>query len=141
VNSITKVLTATDTGANGGHQAGSLIPKDKDILAFFPSLDSTTLNPRAKIEVFDSELDELFELNFIYYNGRKLGKPGKDEYRLTGMTRYLRLKNAQPGDELWLTKKGSAIQISVKKSTENTDSGELKRKSVIRVSGQWKTAY
>jgi hypothetical protein len=43
---ISKVLSANDTGDTGGHQAGILVPKDPDILAFFPKLDANRRNPR-----------------------------------------------------------------------------------------------
>ena len=135
-----KVLTATDIGTNGAHQAGSLIPKDLKILAFFPTLEIDQHNPRASIEVYDSELGEHFNFNFIYYNGRTLGLPGKDEYRLTGMTRYLRLKTAQPGDELWLTLHGQTIRISVKRQAATVAEAASQRVSTVRVSGKWKTA-
>ena len=141
MNSISKILSATDIGVNGTHQAGSLIPKDKNILSFFPLLDATMLNPRAIVGVYDPAIDEHFSFNFIYYNGRRLGLPGKDEYRLTGMTRYLRIKSARPGDELRLTKVGRTIRISVVPCPDgNSVPAEPMRTSVIRVTGKWKTA-
>ena len=36
---ISKELSANDTGATGGHQSGMVIPKDPQILSFFPPLD------------------------------------------------------------------------------------------------------
>ena len=36
--SITKVLSANDTGETGGHQAGILVPKEERLLSFFPAL-------------------------------------------------------------------------------------------------------
>lgn len=141
MNSISKVLSATDIGVNGTHQAGILIPKDPAILDFFPRLDGTVLNPRAGIEVYDQILGEHFEFTFIYYNGRRLGLRGKDEFRLTGMTRYLRVKLAKPGDELRLTRVGATVRIAVDEAIAT----ELDRKpegnsSVIYVTSKWKTA-
>ena len=37
MKSISKILSANDIGATGGHQAGILIPKDPRILGFFPT--------------------------------------------------------------------------------------------------------
>ena len=35
-NAIEKTLSKNDTGETGGHQAGILVPKEPDILGFFP---------------------------------------------------------------------------------------------------------
>ena len=37
--SISKILSANDTGETGGHQAGILVPKQEEILSFFPPLE------------------------------------------------------------------------------------------------------
>jgi len=44
VNAIKKVLSANDSGETGGHQAGILIPKNQDILSFFPVLGNSEKN-------------------------------------------------------------------------------------------------
>lgn len=52
--SISKKLSANDIGANGSHQAGILVPKDREILSFFPDLGCFEKNPRAVIEFADA---------------------------------------------------------------------------------------
>src|SRR5215469_7482404 len=49
VSQIRKTLSANDVGSTGAHQAGILIPKDPKILAFFPTLDASTKNPRISL--------------------------------------------------------------------------------------------
>src|SRR5437762_12218344 len=85
---IAKHLSANDTGDTGGHQAGILIPKIPSILAFFPKVDSSLLNPRHFLVFYDVE-DSRWEFSFIYYNNALFGGT-RNEYRLTRMTAYLR---------------------------------------------------
>lgn len=97
-HSISKKLTANDIGANGSHQAGILVPKDKEILAFFPDLGCEEKNPRENINFFDDH-GERWSFTFIYYNNKFFDEHGtRNEYRLTGMTRYLRRAHAVVGD-------------------------------------------
>jgi len=100
--SISKVLSSNDTGETGGHQAGILIPKDGQILSFFPTLDRKEKNPREVLHIFDDALF-VWDWNFIYYNNKFFGGT-RNEYRLTGMTRYLRNNNLKTGDTIILTR-------------------------------------
>ncbi len=95
---ISKRLSITDTGENGCHQAGILVPKDITILPFFPPLDGSIKNPRCGI-TFTDHFGEKWTFNFIYYNGAKFDR-GKNEYRLTGMTKFFRAYNVKTGDKL-----------------------------------------
>jgi len=99
---VVKVLTANDTGQSGGHQAGILIPKKPEILQFFPALDPAVKNPRAVLRFVDEE-SHSWLFTFIYYNNRFFGGT-RNEYRLTGMTAYLRSNRLSAGDEiaLWM---------------------------------------
>jgi len=99
-SSIAKILSANDTGDTGGHQAGLLVPKEKEILDFFPSLDVETLNPRVHL-VFRDDAGERWEFAFIYYNNRLFGGT-RNEYRLTRMTNYIRTHRLRPGDRVVL---------------------------------------
>ena len=65
---ISKKLSANDIGANGAHQAGVLVPKSKDILSFFPTLNASVKNPRMKLIVRERADGTKWEFNFIYYN-------------------------------------------------------------------------
>jgi hypothetical protein len=97
---IAKRLSANDVGETGGHQAGILVPKERTVLDFFPSLDSTVKNPRMVLTVRELPVGGQWTFNYIYYNTKLLGTGTRNEYRLTGMTAFLRSLNAKVGDEL-----------------------------------------
>lgn len=102
MKTISKTLSANDTGLTGGHQAGILIPKEPDLLGFFPPLDPAERNPRAHLRFVDDE-GKAWELAFIYYNNRLTGGT-RNEYRLTRLTRFMREAGLQPGDEMSLSR-------------------------------------
>lgn len=97
---IEKTLSANDTGETGGHQAGILVPKDSRILAFFQELNPDIKNPRAVLDVLD-ETGREWTFHFIYYNNRFFGGT-RNEYRLTGMTAFLREFNLKAGDKVMM---------------------------------------
>lgn len=102
---ITKKLTANDIGTTGGHQAGILVPKAKEILSFFPQLPADEKNPRIRLPVRERQSGTGWAFNYIYYNNKFFDAGGtRNEYRLTGMTAYLRSIAAREGDELEFTK-------------------------------------
>lgn len=99
--SISKILSANDTGETGGHQAGILIPKDNDILSFFPILsDLNEKNPRVRLTFTDASGDK-WNFNFIYYNNKFYGGT-RNEFRLTEMTKYIKTNNLNAGDTIIL---------------------------------------
>jgi len=102
--SFAKVLSANDTGATGGHQAGILVPKgDAALLAFFPKLDAGVQNPDAWVEAEDDK-GRVWKLRYIYYNNKFHAEKGtRNEYRLTHLTKYLRDAGAKVGDSLVFT--------------------------------------
>jgi restriction endonuclease EcoRII-like protein len=100
--SVSKILSANDTGETGGHQAGILVPRDETLLAFFPALDSKKYNPRVHLVFQDSE-GFSWEFAFIYYNNKLFGKT-RNEYRLTRMTKYIRDSGLVVGDEVILSR-------------------------------------
>lgn len=100
MDTISKILSANDIGATGGHQAGILIPKDPRILGFFPGLDAKRYNPRCHL-MFTDETRTRWEFAFIYYNNA-LFSGTRNEYRLTRMTKYIRNTGLEVGDELIL---------------------------------------
>lgn len=102
--SFAKVLSANDTGATGGHQAGILVPKGEPaLLAFFPPLDASVQNPDAWVEVEDDD-GRVWRLRYIYYNNKLHAENGtRNEYRLTHLTKYLREAGAKVGDSLVFT--------------------------------------
>ena len=97
---VEKELSGNDTGETGTHQAGILIPKGGDIMEFFPSLPRNVKNPRAVIDLAD-ETGKVWSFNFIYYNNKFFGGT-RNEYRLTGMTEFIRAFNLKTGDTIIL---------------------------------------
>jgi len=133
---ISKKLSANDVGTTGGHQAGILVPKDKAILSFFPSLDAKVKNPRMTLVVRESKDGTRWKFNFIYYNNKLFGGT-RNEYRLTCMTQYLRAIDSRVGDDLVFSKdeNGSihvdCVRAEGRKATMN-DQG------VLVLGGGWK---
>lgn len=99
---ITKTLSLNDSGETGGHQAGICVPKGGDILKFFPDLGNEEKNPRVSLYFTDSSGKD-WKFNFIYYNNKFFEPKGtRNEYRLTGMTAFLRENGLKAGDEIIL---------------------------------------
>jgi hypothetical protein len=124
---ISKVLSANDTGDTGGHQAGLLIPKNPEILSFFPGLDSGTYNPRVHL-FFVDEAGGRWEFAFIYYNNA-LFSGTRNEYRLTRMTKYIRQYGLEPGDEVILHRTSDerySVRHRRKNQPQRTTGGVLK---------------
>lgn len=131
-NAIEKMLSRNDTGETGGHQAGILIPKKPEILSFFPELNNEEKNPRFLI-TFHDHMSEQWLFSFIYYNNKFFGGT-RNEYRLTGMTRYMSAYNLKSGDTLTLSRDVNGF-YSVKYQKDEfkkTGSGPLK------LSNSWK---
>jgi hypothetical protein len=129
---IAKILSANDTGDTGGHQAGVLVPKEKEILDFFPSLDAGTLNPRVHL-VFRDDVGERWEFAFIYYNNRLFGGT-RNEYRLTRMTNYIRTHRLRPGDRVMLERDPEhRYFISYERQTPSTK----RMDGVLRLGANW----
>lgn len=135
-SSISKLLSANDIGATGGHQSGILVPKNDRILPFFPTLDSTTLNPRRNILFMDVS-EKLWEFSFIYYNNRLYGGT-RNEYRLTKMTRFLREQGLVVGDELVFGKRSSGIYtIEARRKSATEAMRDTDGQYVLRLGGGW----
>lgn len=129
---ISKVLSANDTGDTGGHQAGILVPKDPEILGFFPPLTPDVKNPRHHL-YFTDDTGRQWEFAFIYYNGRLFGGT-RNEYRLTRMTPFLREAGLRPGDELVLEHhegEGYSVHYSRAHARRITN-------GVLKLGGGWK---
>ena len=109
---ISKVLSKNDIGLTGAHQAGVAVPLEIARTGFFPQLNEGLVNPRIQLTVDIPSTGEELELNYIYYNGRLHGTSTRNEYRLTGISSFLKRSGAAQGDELNFTKKPSG-QISL----------------------------
>ena len=133
---ISKRLSANDVGSTGGHQAGILVPKENEILSFFPTLDGKTKNPRLSMVVREAGDGTRWVFNFIYYNNKLFGGT-RNEYRLTCMTKYLRAIDAKEGDDLVLSKdeNGSLIVECVRAVLNKA---MLNDQGVLVLGGGWK---
>ncbi|MGO1120433.1 EcoRII N-terminal effector-binding domain-containing protein [Rhodovibrionaceae bacterium A322] len=131
--SITKVLSANDTGETGGHQAGILVPRERRLLSFFPSLNKEHYNPRAHLKFVDGSGVE-WEFAFIYYNNKFFGGT-RNEYRLTRMTRFIREAGLSTGDEVILIRSEAEIySIDFKRKSE----AKQDERGVLKLGSGWK---
>ncbi|MCX4219844.1 hypothetical protein MKZ87_19550 [Pseudomonas sp. MCal1] len=117
-----KKLSPNDAGKTGTHQAGILVPKKSEILTFFPTLERGTKNPRQTIVMFEEQDNTRWEFCYIHYNNKLFGGT-RNEYRLTGMTNYLRSTNANVGDIISFSKNDDlSYKIKIIRSrTSNND--------------------
>jgi len=135
MNQVEKILSANDAGETGTHQAGWLVPKEREILAFFPRLDPSVYNPRCVVDAFD-EAGEEWTFNFIYYNNRRFGGT-RNEYRLTGVTEFVRRHRLQAGDTIVLENAGwRQLAIRCRRKSSAVQVMPDGRK-VLRLSGNW----
>ena len=129
---ISKVLSSNDTGETGGHQAGILIPKGGEILEFFPDLNDEEQNPRTCLYFID-DTNQRWKFNFIYYNNKFFGGT-RNEYRLTGMTAYIRQNNLRTGDTVILSRDDNGI-LSIRCERHKTTVSSSPR---LVLTGTWK---
>lgn len=93
-----KILSKNDLGITGSHQAGFLIPKDLAKSGFFPFLNPMEKNPRIKIPFMFE--DKKYFFSYIHYNTKPLGLGTRDEFRITGLSKFYRESNCLEGDIL-----------------------------------------
>ena len=128
-----KTLSANDVGETGGHQAGFLVPKEEELLAFFPKLNGDEKNPRAKIRFTDAFGVE-WDFSFIYYNNSRFGGT-RNEYRLTGMTAFIRQAGLKTGDEIMLSRtEAGEYRIDFKRKSKVIPD----KQGVLKLSSSWK---
>lgn len=132
-SAISKLLSANDTGETGSHQAGILVPKRGDVLSFFPRLDGTEKNPRVNLMFLD-DYGQSWNFVFIYYNNIQFGGT-RNEYRLTGMTAFIRSNNLKAGDTVKLFKRNDSVFGISFQRQENIG---LRKDGVLRLGGGWK---
>jgi hypothetical protein len=123
---VRKILSPNDVGDTASHQAGMLIPKEKAILDFFPRLDRTEYNPRQSI-LFEDEAGQRWAFNFIWYNNRTHGRGTRNEYRLTGMTRFLRQAGLSAGDAILFVREGGDYAIKIERAEADQTGASSKR--------------
>jgi hypothetical protein len=103
IESAIKVLSGNDVGVTKSHQAGFLVPKSLVKGGLFEQLSDTTLNPRLKLKFIDRTDDSVYYFGFIYYNNRFFGGT-RSEYRLTGMSMWIKDNGLRAGDAIEITK-------------------------------------
>lgn len=131
---ISKTLSANDVGSTGGHQAGILVPKEREVLSFFPSLNFREKNPRVTLTFREMDGVTRWDFNFIYYNNRFFGGT-RNEYRLTCMTKYFRARNASVGDLVVMSRDHEGrLQVELRRSNVP----EVSEDEVLVLSGGWK---
>ena len=131
--SISKILSANDTGETGAHQAGMLVPKQEEILSFFPPVNRDELNPRHHLVFYDTQ-DERWEFAFIYYNNALFGGT-RNEFRLTRMTPFIKQNRLVCGDELILERNASGRYLVRYVRPKSTGRGV---DGVLRLGSTWK---
>jgi len=133
INAISKTLSMNDTGETGGHQAGILIPKQKEILSFFPDLNKAEKNPREVI-TFNDLSSVKWPFSFIYYNN-KFFDGTRNEFRLTGMTKFIKGNNIKAGDEITLNRNegGQYFIQFTKTKPASSDNG-----STLKLGSEWR---
>jgi len=131
---IVKILSANDTGETGGHQAGILVPKEPELLAFFPELDPSQYNPRVHINFLDDG-GTFWEFAFIYYNNAFFNGT-RNEYRLTRMTKYIRQSGLVTGDELLLSRDDDRYKVSFKRQRKAEVTGK-----VLQLGTGWRVVH
>lgn len=103
INSALKRLSENDVGETNSHQAGFLIPKDLVNKGLFERLPTDILNPRLKLKVTDQTDGSELYVSYIFYNNRVFGGT-RFEYRLTGLTRWIKNHGLRSGDLLQITR-------------------------------------
>lgn len=135
-SSIRKKLSSNDLGLTGGHQAGILVPKEPQVLGFFPSLDKSEKNPRMELTLHEREASTTWKFNFIYYNNKFFGGT-RNEYRLTCMTQFLRASNAKVGDDvLFSLNEDHSYEVAIVRAKD--ESKLIRNDGVLVLSGGWK---
>jgi hypothetical protein len=105
LEAVLKMLSENDVGETKSHQAGFLIPKDFVKNGFFEELSRAELNPRVKLKFTDLTNGTDFYANYIYYNNRFHGGT-RFEYRLTGLTRWIKNHGLRSGDVIKFVRTG-----------------------------------
>ncbi|WP_029034550.1 EcoRII N-terminal effector-binding domain-containing protein [Salinimicrobium terrae] len=121
---IIKQLSSNDTGETGGHQGGILVPKKMEILNFFPTLPKEEKNPRIQLTFIDDAYKQ-WEFNFIYYNNKFFGGT-RNEYRLTGMTKFFKFYHLKAGDKVNFNKHERVYKIGYERNNIPETNGKLK---------------
>jgi len=103
IASALKRLSDNDVGKTNSHQAGFLIPKIFIYEGLFERMSDKELNPRLRLKFRDLADDTDLYLTYIYYNN-KFFNGTRHEYRLTGLTRWIKSHGLKSGDTIQITR-------------------------------------
>jgi hypothetical protein len=98
-----KRLSDNDVGMTNSHQAGFLIPKLFIKGGLFEKMSDEELNPRLRLKFRDLTDDTDIYLTYIYYNN-KFFEGTRHEYRLTGLTRWIKNHGLKSGDSIQISR-------------------------------------
>jgi hypothetical protein len=103
IESALKRLSDNDVGKTNSHQAGFLIPKIFVNEGLFERMTDKELNPRLRLKFRDLADDSDLYLTYIYYNN-KFFNGTRHEYRLTGLTRWIKSHGLKSGDTIQISR-------------------------------------
>jgi len=103
IESALKRLSDNDVGSTNSHQAGFLVPKLFIKGGLFEKLSDEQLNPRLRLKFTDLTDNSEIYLSYIYYNN-KFFQGTRHEYRLTGLTRWIKNHGLQKGDTIQISR-------------------------------------
>jgi hypothetical protein len=103
IESALKRLSDNDVGKTNSHQAGFLIPKIFINEGLFERMSDKELNPRLRLKFRDLTDDTDLYLTYIYYNN-KFFNGTRHEYRLTGLTRWIKSHGLKSGDTIQISR-------------------------------------
>jgi hypothetical protein len=103
IESALKRLSDNDVGKTNSHQAGFLIPKIFVNEGLFERMSDKELNPRLRLKFRDVADDTDLYLTYIYYNN-KFFNGTRHEYRLTGLTRWIKSHGLKSGDTIQISR-------------------------------------
>jgi hypothetical protein len=136
VHAAIKRLSENDVGETNSHQAGFLIPKEFVRNGLFPELSNETQNPRLRLRLIDlTDNSELFA-SYIFYNNRYFGGT-RLEYRLTGLTGWMKKRGLRSGDALQINRK-SEFEYTVEVLKGERKPSTLSAESWIALYGEVK---
>lgn len=134
IRSAQKILSDNDVGATQSHQAGLLIPRSLIENGVFDALSCQVLNPRTRLKFFDQKNFTTHYFNFIFYNNKLFGGT-RHEYRLTGMTNWIKENGLHGGDLIEITRHSlSEYSVTVQKVGRRAQT--LSQKSWILIYGK-----
>jgi hypothetical protein len=103
IESALKRLSDNDVGLTHSHQAGFLIPKLFVREGLFEKMTDEELNPRVRLKFKDLTDGTDIYLSYIFYNN-KFFNGTRHEYRLTGLTRWIRNHGLKSGDTIQISR-------------------------------------